>query len=105
MTMNSIDTFPESLPLRDALPQFREETRLKLVEWAQRQPGSLPWLLKRAAAYWDRGTSAGMPEATEDAHHARIEAACALELLRWRLAEGDDRRCIEHLNTPLAKTT
>ena len=100
MTMNPIDSFPEALPLREALPRMRPETEAALIAWACAQPGSLSWLLCRAAQYWDGGVSTDAP--TEDAQHLRIEATCALELLRHRTGYPTDRETVEHLLAPLS---
>lgn len=96
--MNAIDTFPAELPLREALPKMRPETVAALIAWALAQPGSMAWLLRRKYDYQDK-----LPGRPADEDHRHIEATCALELLRWRIAAATDRDCIDHLNTPLAK--
>ena len=98
--MNSIDSFPKDLPLRNPLPRMREETQARLISWACAQPGSMSWLLKRSAAYWEPFVGTGT-ELSDETHRA-IEATCALELLRHRTAVPTDREAVEHLNTPLA---
>jgi hypothetical protein len=98
--MNSIDTFPENLPLRESLPKMREETQAGLINWACAQPGSMSWLLRRSAAYWEKHVGTGTD--LSDETYRAIEATCALELLRHRTACPTDREAVEHLNSPLA---
>ena len=93
--MKSITDFPpDDLALRIKLPVFREETRERLIEWGAAQPGSMPWLLKRTARYWDL-----FPNVIADAHHRAIDATAALDLLRWRVEALDDKAAVSHLET------
>lgn len=96
MTMNSIDTFPENLPLRASLPKMRPETITKLIHWACHQPGSMSWLLRRKYDYQDQ-----MLVRHTDEDQRAIEATCALELLRHRIASATDREAVEHLGMDL----
>ena len=101
--MKSITDFPpDDLALRIKLPMFREETRERLIEWGVAQPGSMPWLLKRTARYWDvlpLVTPTPAPWAAHDAHHRAIDATAALDLLRWRVEALDDKGAVSHLET------
>jgi len=96
--MNAIDTFPPAdLPLVAKLPKFNPVTSQKLIDWGLAQPGSLPWLLKRSAAYWDKFPG------TPDEHHYRIDCTSALDLLRWRIDAPTAKEAVEHLWLPLDK--
>jgi hypothetical protein len=95
--VNDIATFPEKFPVRDKLPQPTDETRARLHAWGLAQPGSLKWLVQQALKIWEKH-----PGST-DAHHARIDAVAALDLLKWRLDVAEDRDAVAHLNLPLAK--
>ena len=96
--MNAIDVFPpDTLPLRQRMPALTEPTREKLIEWGLLQPGALPWLLKRTALQWEK-----IPGHT-DPHHRAIDAAAALDLLKFRLETDSDRQAVGHLLTPMDK--
>ena len=90
MSQHPFNTAPgpeADIPLREKLPNFSATTCLLLVEWGSRQPAALPWLLQRAAEYWDGPADGGPADgasASQDSQHLRIEATAALDLLRWQ---------------------
>lgn len=94
--MKSIDQFPgEDMALREKLPEFKPDTRDNLIRWGEVQPGALPWLLKRAAKYWDM---APMARRTVPEGALCCDATAALDLLRWRIEAKDDRAAVMHLS-------
>jgi hypothetical protein len=95
--MNAIDTFPPALEVPAVLPQFRPETAARLIHWALRQPGSLPWLLRRTAELW-AAHPVPPPAMTADARHAQIDATASVELLRWRVAAPGFKEALAHLH-------
>jgi len=100
--MKSITDFPpDDLALREKLPNMREERREELIRWGMAQPGSMPWLLKRTARYWDKMPPFDLrfPPAEFNAHSLAIDATAALDLLKWRIEAIDDREAVGHLDT------
>ncbi len=93
--MKSIDQFPgEDMALREKLPEFKPDTRDALIRWGETQPGALPWLLKRAARYWDM---APMAKRTVPDGALNCDATAALDLLRWRIEARTDKEAVGHL--------
>ena len=100
--MNSIDSFPPAdMPLRAVLPNFSPTTRARLIAWGEQQPGSLPWLIGRAAAYWDKFHAPDGP--VSDEHHMALDATASLDLLRHRIQCPGDRDAVDYINTALEK--
>lgn len=99
--MNAIDTFPvKDMPLRVRLPNLSEATRDALIHWGENQPGSLPWLVRRTAAYWDAMPNPPAGQNLDD-YCMALDATAALDLLRHRIQCATDRGAVEHLaNSP-----
>lgn len=93
--MKTIEEFPgEELGLRERLPAMREQTRESLIRWGEVQPGAMPWLLKRTAAYWEKF---GKASVDIFATQRVIDATAALDLLKWRIEAIDDKEAVGHL--------
>lgn len=96
--MNSIDSFPaDDLALRPRLPTITDRTGDTLIHWAMNQRGSMPWLLKRTAAYWEK-----FGRRPADADHYLLDCTAALDLANFRFGTGD-RATVEHLLTDLGR--
>lgn len=86
----SWNTVPEEeIPLRLRLPKISTATRVRLIEWALRQPAALPWCLKRSAAYYAAAPPREMlTQGWLDAFPI-YDATAALDLLAWQSKQTD----------------
>ena len=92
---HDFNTVPADLPLREKLPKLTEITREKLMAWGMAQPAARPWVMQRAAAYFDAGQK----------ELAALDAWCCLDLLRWQRDTSDDRTAVAWLDDHAKLTT
>lgn len=84
---------PAELPLRKALPKFRDETAERLVKFGLSQPEGVKfWLGNRSLSYWKATDEELVPMHFTDA------VAC-LDLLTWQAGGMADKAALERLPT------